>query len=356
MDAFYINLKAKIESTLLELLKNNNIISFFNGIDYPKYKISTEIGIVTENNAIENLKKFLIYDFKIVKGEEYKFETQYPISGGSNPLTRKHNGFTIYIIYFGFDDNCYINLIPSDIRADYIRDGNWNWHKKVYLGFELYTKPFWSCSKYNHNDSRFYQSKTIHNGEYIYFQDRFEMMFTAGEYKYIPHPDLKFTEENFSLEKINHKIEFNTRNSSILYNEMQINKIESFCYGRTSGCYVELPVKINLNSIYEKIILEQEKKHREKKAKKELKQNALNQSDIKKDKIYGSSNSQNEKISKIKNTEEKECICCCEIIVEKLCLVPCGHANICKTCYERITNKKCPTCREDIMMQIKIFE
>jgi len=55
----------------------------------------------------------------------------------------------------------------------------------------------------------------------------------------------------------------------------------------------------------------------------------------------------------------KRCIICCEVIIEKYVLVPCGHANICTKCYNDLKQKDhstcCPTCRQNVENYIKIF-
>lgn len=58
----------------------------------------------------------------------------------------------------------------------------------------------------------------------------------------------------------------------------------------------------------------------------------------------------------IKYSKCKKCVICYEYFETKLVLVPCGYTNICKSCFEQIENKKCPICRNEILMQIKFFE
>jgi hypothetical protein len=53
------------------------------------------------------------------------------------------------------------------------------------------------------------------------------------------------------------------------------------------------------------------------------------------------------------------CVICCECIIEKYVLVPCGHTNICFKCFTGITQKEfptlCPTCRQNIINYIKLY-
>lgn len=55
------------------------------------------------------------------------------------------------------------------------------------------------------------------------------------------------------------------------------------------------------------------------------------------------------------NINPNECIVCLNDIITKMSLVPCGHTNICGSCFDKISHKKCPTCRKEILMQIRLF-
>ena len=35
--------------------------------------------------------------------------------------------------------------------------------------------------------------------------------------------------------------------------------------------------------------------------------------------------------------------------------IPCGHTNVCNKCYDRLPNKQCPICKQQVTMQIKLF-
>jgi hypothetical protein len=251
MDAFYINLKKKIDSSLWNLYRRD--------IDYPKYKISSEIGIVTEKNAIENLKKFLIYDFQIIKGEECTFE--YDIITNHGPWChQKRNGFYIYIIYFSLDNNCYINAIPSYIysrrRDDYPDCKYPNLNGKIYFGFELYIKPFLQFSK-NETQKR--------DSDVFAFTEHLEYIIVySSVYRYIDTPSIYFENNHILLKKISNKIEFNITNSLILNNEIEIHKKELFKNNVYEKYYALLPIKFNLNDIYNKIILHEENEERSK--------------------------------------------------------------------------------------------
>lgn len=52
-----------------------------------------------------------------------------------------------------------------------------------------------------------------------------------------------------------------------------------------------------------------------------------------------------------------ECLCCFDIINcgNLHVMQPCGHANLCKTCYDENTITKCPLCREEIDEFQKIY-
>lgn len=50
-----------------------------------------------------------------------------------------------------------------------------------------------------------------------------------------------------------------------------------------------------------------------------------------------------------------KCVVCFDDITKKKALVPCGHTNVCSTCFEKLKNKSCPTCRKEIIMHIDIY-
>lgn len=70
-----------------------------------------------------------------------------------------------------------------------------------------------------------------------------------------------------------------------------------------------------------------------------IRENSIKQKDVKKDEI-----------------ELIECVICIEKTDELYALVPCGHTNICTSCYDNQKLSQCPVCRKDISMRIKIYK
>jgi parallel beta-helix repeat protein len=51
---------------------------------------------------------------------------------------------------------------------------------------------------------------------------------------------------------------------------------------------------------------------------------------------------------------ENECAVCMMPLVERYCIVPCGHTNICGVCLKDSKNKNCSICRSNIASIVKI--
>jgi hypothetical protein len=246
---------------MIKIIKiESNLLKFYGGsIDYPKYKISSEIGIITENNAIENLKKFLIYDFKIIKGEECTYE--YDIIKTHGPWGhQKEKGFYTYIIYFSIDNNCYVNAIPPYIYSrhndNYPNCKYPNLNGKIYFGFELYIKPFLQFSKNKR------QKKDL---DVFAFTEHLEYISACcSVYEYIDTPSIYFENNHILLKKISNKIEFNITNSHLLQCEIGFHKKELFKNNVYEKYYALLSIKFNLNDIYNEIILFKENEDRSK--------------------------------------------------------------------------------------------
>lgn len=54
--------------------------------------------------------------------------------------------------------------------------------------------------------------------------------------------------------------------------------------------------------------------------------------------------------------DNKACSVCLDDIDEVYALVPCGHTNICTSCYDNKKLSQCPVCRKDLNMRIKIYK
>ena len=58
-------------------------------------------------------------------------------------------------------------------------------------------------------------------------------------------------------------------------------------------------------------------------------------------------------------TDEDVCCVICKISPKSHACAPCGHKILCKECAERLVRmpgSTCPTCRQDIMLVIQIFD
>lgn len=56
------------------------------------------------------------------------------------------------------------------------------------------------------------------------------------------------------------------------------------------------------------------------------------------------------------NTTQSECHICCNIIIDRYVMYPCGHSGFCVNCSSMIhKDGKCPICRQDILDAIKIY-
>jgi hypothetical protein len=65
-----------------------------------------------------------------------------------------------------------------------------------------------------------------------------------------------------------------------------------------------------------------------------------------------------DKIIYRKNNPQKEkdkCATCCEKIISKIALIPCGHTQICKECFDKMKSNICPICRNATNGILKIF-
>ncbi len=51
--------------------------------------------------------------------------------------------------------------------------------------------------------------------------------------------------------------------------------------------------------------------------------------------------------------EDSEC-CVCMDEKSQVLLLPCKHKNLCKKCFEKISNQKCPTCKKKFDQKIKL--
>lgn len=62
----------------------------------------------------------------------------------------------------------------------------------------------------------------------------------------------------------------------------------------------------------------------------------------------------------ISNIRIKKCSVCFSEIDEKYVIVPCGHTDLCKYCFEKIKETtdepKCPNCRKSILLHIKYYD
>ena len=53
--------------------------------------------------------------------------------------------------------------------------------------------------------------------------------------------------------------------------------------------------------------------------------------------------------------DQDQCVVCMDGEINVV-LVPCGHMILCETCANQLTNKKCPTCRQNISQIVKVFK
>ena len=79
--------------------------------------------------------------------------------------------------------------------------------------------------------------------------------------------------------------------------------------------------------------------------------NEIEQQKIKEIKQQKINEIEQQKINEINTT----CCVCLNEISKRIVLIPCGHADICSTCVEKLHNSECPTCRAKIANHIHIY-
>ncbi len=60
-------------------------------------------------------------------------------------------------------------------------------------------------------------------------------------------------------------------------------------------------------------------------------------------------------ICDVENGNTEECLICVTPCKQKYALVPCGHTQMCINCYNKLQQKKCPLCNNQINSIIKIY-